>query len=337
MALDSLPGDQRAVLQLVLARRRGYEEIASMLSIPSQAVRGRALGALETLGPATSLTVGERQLIGDYLLSQLPAEAEADARQLLAHSPPARDWALALTPGLEPVAVDPLPRIPAPATVRGQPAIPPAPGPRAAAPPLPALGPAEEPRDAERPSSRRGGMVVIGLALAVIVAAVVVLLITRHHARSHASLAAATRPASTRTTSGSSTRPTSGSTTSSSPTSAVKYLAQINLRPVTAGSRAVGIAEVVRQQGVREIAIIGQHIPPNTKSNSYEVWLYSSPTHFEKLGFVSPAVGRAGTFSDARVLPPDASRYRELIVTTETARKPAHPGAVLLRGTISGL
>jgi hypothetical protein len=309
MALDSLPGDQRAVLQLVLARRRGYEEIASTLSIPSEAVRGRALGALDALGPATSLTLGERQLIGDYLLSQLSAEAEAEARQLLAHSPPARDWALALTPALEPVAVDP----------------------------LPALGPAEEPRDAERPSSRRGGMVVIGLALAVIVAAVVVLFVTRHHARSHASLAAATRPASTRTNSGSSTRTPSGSTTSSSPTSAVKYLAQINLRPVTAGSRAVGIAEVVRQQGVREIAIIGQHIPPNTKSDSYEVWLYSSPTHFEKLGFVSPAVGRAGTFSDARVLPPDAGRYRELIVTTETARKPAHPGAVLLRGTISGL
>ncbi|HET9125480.1 MAG TPA: sigma factor-like helix-turn-helix DNA-binding protein [Solirubrobacteraceae bacterium] len=345
MALDSLPGDQRAVLQLVLARRRGYEEIASMLSIPSEAVRGRALGALDALGSATSLMVGERQLIGDYLLSQLPAEAEADARQLLAHSPPARDWALALTPVLEPVAADPLPRIPAPAALRGQPAIPPAPGPRAAAPPLPALGPAEEPRDAERPSSRRGGMVVIGLALAVIVAAVVVLLVTRHNARSHASLAAATRPASTRTasgsstrtTSGSTTRTTSGSTTRSPATSAVKYLAQINLRPVTAGSRAVGIAEVVRQEGVREIAIIGQHIPPNTKSNSYEVWLYSSPTHFEKLGFVSPAVGRAGTFSDARVLPPDASRYRELIVTTETARKPAHPGAVLLRGTIGGL
>jgi len=164
----------------------------------------------------------------------------------------------------------------------------------------------------------------------VIVAAVVVLvvtLVTRHPHHSNSDLADATHSSTTTTT----------ATTSSSSTSAVKYLAQINLRSAAAGSKAVGIAEILEQHSVREIAIIGQHVPANTKQNSYEVWLYSSPTHFEKLGFVSPAVGKKGTFSDARALPANAASYRALIVTTETAEKPTHPGPILLRGTITGL
>src|SRR5579875_899404 len=84
---DSLAGDQRAVLQLVLARRRGYEEIASMLSIGVEAVRGRALGALDALGPPTELERGERQLVGDYLLSQLPEAQLRAAQELLAVRP----------------------------------------------------------------------------------------------------------------------------------------------------------------------------------------------------------------------------------------------------------
>jgi hypothetical protein len=327
--LDSLADDQRAVLQLVLGRRRGYEEIASMLSIAPGAVRDRAVGALDALAPTPGLDDGTRRLVCDYLLSQLSGGEADEARQLLASSPRARDWALALTPALEPVAVDPLPRIP-----------PPDPAPQASRSATGASGSQEAPRDPAGgpPSSRRGGLVVIGLALAVIIAAVVVLLVTDHPHRTDGSLAAATHTSGTATSTGTGTGTgASTSTTTSSSTSAIKYLAQINLRPVAGGSKAVAIAEILEQQGVREIAIIGQHIPPNTKRNSYEVWLYRSPTRFEKLGFVSPAVGKAGTFSDARRLPADASRYRQLIVTTETAQKPTHPGPVLLRGTITSL
>ena len=341
-SFDSLAGDQRAVLQLVLARRRGYEEISGMLAIPFEAVRARALVALDALAPASGVAADERQLICDYLLSQLPAGEQERAQRLLARSGPARAWAVALTPALEPVAVDPLPRIPprAPDESAAAPAAEPvavgAQEPVTAAPAdEPPAGAAAEPAGAaasERgPSSRRGGIVVIALALAVIVAAVVVLLVTHHHShQSPAGLAASTHSPGVTTST-----PTTSTTTSS--TSSVKYLAQINLRPVAAGSKAVGIAEILEQNGRRAIAIIGQHIPPNTKSNSYEVWLYSSPTHFEKLGFVSPAVKKAGTFSDARALPGNAHDYHELIVTTETAEKPAHPGPILLRGTLTGL
>jgi hypothetical protein len=305
---DSLAGDQRAVLQLVLGRRRGYEEIAGMLSIGPDVVRGRALGALDALGPPTELEPSDRQLICDYLLSQLPAAGQDQARELLAGSPAAREWAMALTPALEPVAVDPLPRIPPAAPVAQE----------------------SEVTDERPPSSRRGGFVVIGLALAVIVAAVVVLLVDHHHP--HPSLAADTQAGGT-----TSTPTTSTSTTSSSTTSSVKTLAQINLSPATAGSKAVGAVIVFREGSTDGIEMLGQHIPPNTKQNSYEVWLYSSPTRFKKLGFVSPAVGKNGRFSVVNALPKNAGSYAELIVTTETARQPTHPGPVLLHGTITGL
>lgn len=295
-----------------------------MLSIAPAAVRERALGAVDALGPETQLGPGERRLICDYLLSQLPAAQEAEARGLLAGSPAARDWAMALTPALEPVAVDPLPRIPAPAVVGEE---------TAAAVEEPAAGRPEEGAKAapdRPPSSRRGGMVVIGLALAVIISAVVVLIVT-HHPSHHAKTSGLVADTHATTT--------TSSTTSSSTTSAVKTLAQINLHPAAPGSRAVGAVVVFREGSTLGIEMLGQHIPPNTKHNSYEVWLYSSPTRFKKLGFVTPAVGKSGRFSVVNPLPDDAGSYRELIVTTETARarQPTHPGPVLLRGTITGL
>jgi hypothetical protein len=305
--LDSLAGDQRAVLQLILGRRRGYEEIAGMLSIGPDVVRGRALGALDALGPPTELEPDDRQLIGDYLLSQLPAAAQDEALELLTSSPAAREWAMALTPALEPVAADPLPRIP-PAEVVAAP---------------------DDVTGERPPSSRRGGFVVIGLALAVIVAAIVVLLVTDHPHRhpTTSGLAADTHATGTATS----------STTSSTTKSSVKTLAQINLHPTAAGSKAVGAVILFREGSTLGIEMLGQHIPPNTKQNSYEVWLYSSPTQFKKLGFVSPAVGKNGRFSVVNALPKNAGSYHELIVTTETARQPTHPGPVLLRGTITGL
>ena len=54
-SLESLPADQRAVLQLVLQRGRSYDDIATLLSIDRAAVRQRALSALDALGPQTGV------------------------------------------------------------------------------------------------------------------------------------------------------------------------------------------------------------------------------------------------------------------------------------------
>src|SRR5205085_10566488 len=88
-SLESLPADQRAVLQMVLQRGRSYDQIADMLSIDRAAVRQRALHALDALGPHTRVPPERRALITDYLLGQLPDRVAADTRDRLAESPPA--------------------------------------------------------------------------------------------------------------------------------------------------------------------------------------------------------------------------------------------------------
>ena len=85
-SLDSLPADQRAVLQLVLQRGRSYDEIAQLLSIDRAAVRERALSALDALGPQTGVPPERRALITDYLLGQLPPRVAEDTRDRLARS-----------------------------------------------------------------------------------------------------------------------------------------------------------------------------------------------------------------------------------------------------------
>src|SRR6476469_6765092 len=110
-SLDSLPPDQRAVLELVLKRGRTYDEIARMLSIDRAGVRERALSAFDALGPPTRVPPERRALLTDYLLGQLPAQAAGE-----------RAWARVLASELEPIALSPLPEIPTEGAREPQPA-----------------------------------------------------------------------------------------------------------------------------------------------------------------------------------------------------------------------
>jgi hypothetical protein len=401
-AIDSLPGDQRAVLQLVLGRGRSYDEIAGLLSINPEGVRERARAATDALGPQTRVPDTNRQMICDYLLGQLPAHDIPAVRELLAHSAPERGWARVLSQELAPLSAGPLPEIPvstgpSAAPSPAAPPIMPAPGPVSSpTPPLTPIAPPVTPtlaaapdsapvvsgaavdgepagstprrrgrrrdRAAKRPkaatpakaakptraqrraaaaagetekvrSSRRGGMVVI--AIAVIVIAAVVVLVAKHH-HSHTVTASAhvtqTNPASATQTSSS----TSSTGAAANPAGA-KVVTQVNLSPTTAGSKAAAIADVLQEGSEREVAIVGQNVPANTAHNSYEVWLYNSPSNAVSLGFVDPGVTANGKLSTAGPLPADASSYRKLIITTETVAKPKQPGLIVLSGTISGL
>ena len=74
-SLDNLPGDQRAVLEMVLARGRSYDEIARLLSLDRAKVRERAQIAVDTIGPHTEVPPEQQHRIADYLLGQLPDAA----------------------------------------------------------------------------------------------------------------------------------------------------------------------------------------------------------------------------------------------------------------------
>ena len=371
-SLDSLPGDQRAVLQLVLGRGRSYDGIARLLNINPSAVRDRALTALAALGPQTSVSGENQARISDYLLGQLSEPDAGDVRNLLADSPSERAWARVLSSELAPLSTEPLPEIPVEGTAwepEPQPAPPvppvpepvpltPPPAPVAAPAPITGLGPAQEPprekrgrrrrgrgtTDAASPpsgegsarSSRLGGIVVL-VAGVVVVAAVIIFVLSGGGSKTHTGSTQTTTPvaSSSSTTAGSST------TTSSTTSGSGKVLAQINLTPPagSSASKAVGIAEVLSEGSSDGVAIVAQNIAANTTKppNAYAVWLYNSNSDAKILGFVNPGVTKTGRLSTAGPLPSNASHYKQLIVTLEKTGQPKAPGTIVLQGALTGL
>src|SRR5215211_7956121 len=105
-----LPADQRAMLELMLERGQSYDDLASLLDLPSSEVRARARAALTELGGADP----DRNVrLTDYLLGQADPIGRADAARHLKEDP--EDHALAarlaaslqlLAPGAE------LPKLP---------------------------------------------------------------------------------------------------------------------------------------------------------------------------------------------------------------------------------
>lgn len=71
-SLESIAADQRAVLQMILQRGLGYDEIAALLGINRAAVRQRALDGFDALASTDHVPALQRALITDYLLGQLP-------------------------------------------------------------------------------------------------------------------------------------------------------------------------------------------------------------------------------------------------------------------------
>jgi hypothetical protein len=346
-SLESLPPDQRAVLQLVLQRGRTYDQIADMLSIDRAAVRQRALQALDAIGPQTRVAPERRAIITDYLLGQLPERVSADTRDRLAESASERAWARVIASELSPLSSKPLPEIPvdggarepAPEPVAEGSAIPPA------APVPPAATESPEPAAAERttrrraaaagaaagpPSSRRGGAILLGIVALVVVAAVVIVIVTSGgSSKKNTSSAVASTPSTTSAT-------TSTATTSGATTAQPQIVAQVNLNSPTKASTK-GVAEVFKRGTTVGVLIAAQNVPPNTKHDAYAVWLFNSPSDSHILGFVNPGVGSNGRLSTAGALPTNAGHFKQLLVTRETARNPTQPGTIILQGALTGL
>jgi hypothetical protein len=328
-SIDGLPPDQRAVLELVLRRGRTYDEIAELLSIDRAGVRERALAALDALGPQTGVPAERRALITDYLLGALPNRVADDVREHIGDSPSERAWARVVASELGSIASDPLPEIPVESTSR--PAAPQAPAAaepaRSAAQPPPRREPRARTKPPREPrSSRTGGAMLLAAGAAVVIAVVLVLVLSGGSGKKHPATAAA------------SSTSTTPSTSTSSKTS-TQVVAQINLKPPSGGTKPVGIAEVLREQGKKGIAIVAQGLTPNTKKppDAYAVWLYNSPSDSHILGFVNPGVGTNGRLQTAGGLPTNASHFQKLLVTLESQSNPKSPGTVVLEGTLSGV
>jgi hypothetical protein len=324
-SLESLPPDQRAVLELVLRRGRSYDQIAEMLGIDRAGVRERALAALDALGPSTGVPAQRRALITDYLLGALPGPVSEEVRNRLASSAGERAWARVVAAELQEISAAPLPEIPveSPQLAAG-PAEPESRPVRRRRPAAPAPQTAEP--AAQQPASRTGGALLLAGA-ALVVAGVVAAIIATSGGSSSKSHTAGSAPISAAT-------PTSTSTTGNN----VQPLRQINLKSPS-GGKAVGIAEILRERGQIGVAIVAQGLAPNTKNpaNAYAVWLYNSPSDAHILGFVNPPVGNDGKLRTAGGFPSNASHFHNLLITLETQSNPKTPGTIVLEGPLTGI
>lgn len=329
-SIDSLPADQRAVLELVLRRGRSYDEIARVLSIDRAGVRKRALAAFDALGPKTRVAADRRALITDYLLAALPGEVAHEVHEHLLSSASERAWARAIASELQGLTEQPLPEIPANgrrprgSSSRGK-ALAAAPAskrkPRAEVPVAAALSngtPRERPP--RQAGSRLGGAILLAVLAAVAIALVLVFVVfsggsTRHHR------AASHRPGAT--------------PTHTTANSGGRIVDQIELTPPAGGSSPVGIAEVLSLQGKMGVAIAAEGLAANhTKPRDYyAVWLYNSPTS-KYLAGIAGAVGKNGILRTAGGLPNTVSQYHKLLITLETSFSPKAPGRIVLQGTL---
>ncbi len=322
-SLDTLPPPQRAVLSLILAKGKTYDEIAGLLGLEVAAVRERAHLALDALAPREGARPAPRHraAIGNYLLGQ-QLDAAATTFAYLESSVAGRGWARALARALEPLADGRLPPIPADPDLPTPPAAAPAEPPAAASPP-PARPPETAPQEDDPPAedtllpapavSRRGGALLIGGAVLVLAAGVVAAVLLFTGGAGH--------------------KPTPKPAPAATATTPQATLAgQITLTPAP-GTAARGLAAVFARAARRGVAIAASGLRPTSAHVAYGVWLYNTPTDSQLVGFL-PAVkadGRVSAFAD---IPTGAVRFRTLVLTREASSRATTPGQILLSGTI---
>lgn len=344
--LESLPPDQRAVLQLILVQGRGYDDLAATLRLDPAAVRERAHAGAAALAASAGDEVdpGTRGRVVDYLLGQQDDGERIVTFAELGDSPAASRWAQALRERLADVAGAELPEVPATtpvaAAVNGSgvasapepiaptaaiAGLPPAPAPpRPPAPSSPAAAEAPGPRP-----SRLGGAILIAGALALAVLLAIVLIGGDDDGGNPSGPATDTQTQQARAP---------ARTTTNAARAQPRAIGVAALRPAAGGS---GLAAAIVQQyadGGRLIAVQAERLPANSGEAFYAIWLQGTAGN-RFLGFVPNQVRAGGNFlvsSDVRDV--DLSAYSTVLVTSEdgsqSARTPTTPGPAVLSGPL---
>jgi hypothetical protein len=229
------------------------------------------------------------------------------------------------------------------AGVPGEPSAPPARGvPGASPPPGSAPGGGNTARRAGSvvsaaaaglPASRRAGALL--LAGIVVVVVVVVLLLTNGGDRSEIGQHTSTGTSASATTStpgNTTSSAASGTKSSSSAGSKARVTSQLTLTPPESSSKSIGIAEILAEGSQHAIYVAAEHLPP-THGFFYVLWLYNSPSSAEAIG--KTTVSSTARLQAGALLPANAGEYHQLLLTRETAERPAQPGPTVLSGAFS--
>ncbi len=316
-ALDDLQPDRRAVLQLLVARGRGYDQIAELLQMPEIVVRRRAHDAIGQLaGTVPGVSDAHRALMCDYLVGELPASRRAEARRVLAEDPAARRFARAAAARLSAIDGASLPELP--------------PEDAEVAEALDALDARRERKAELTHSSRRGAFFVIaGIAIAVI-AAVVVLSTFAGSDGDENSRGGGDTPATTST--------------------ALTYVAELS---APSGNASGDAALRPNEQGATVIALNATGLAPSLRLENgriavYGVWLDGAQVDPLFIGF-PPSVGEDGALQLGGLLngvdnspavdATDLESFDTLLVTREVLAdeqaRPSKPGRTALSGQLA--
>jgi hypothetical protein len=289
-------------------RQLAARDRAVLSLVVARSMRFAEIGTLLRMDPAV---IRERAHAAAIHLATPPEDVDPRARERILdfvlgqrsagdvvdelRIPALRQWTISLTNALAPLSRHEMPRV----SARAQPAP--------AAEPSVARAPAIRLR--WRPRPRLLGALLAPLAIAAAAAIVIV---------------AVTNSRSTPTTG----VPPQG------PVPSVQMVRRLVLRPTPIASGAAGAGAVIRRGSSLQLVLQARGLARNS-SDSYAVWLFNTRVDARLLGFVTPPVGSAGTFSSGVTLPTDAIRFRLVLVTRETSAQPTAPGTALLRGPLS--
>src|SRR5215204_1603710 len=342
--LEPLAPDQRAVVALVLQQGRSYDEIASLLGMPVDAVRARAHAGLAALASDNGLPAEITAPLADYLLGQQPERDSAATRGLLAESAAARGWAAEVVAQLEDVAPNGLPEIP-----RGDEPAPAAASPTGDEKTAPTAGRASPPGDepAATPAARRAsprreqaaGSIAPGprprparedsppgprprpvreadrggdsppaasrLGGVLLIAGVVAVIAVVLFPVLSGGDDPADEQAAT---------PTPAASATPSATAAPQVADAIPLRATT-GGKAKGTMTVYLQDGQLLFALEAQDVPPSRRG-AYAVWFVGPGDKARRLGFTNP-VGDDGQLGIQGPSQKDLEEFPKLYATRE--------------------
>ena len=370
---DQLPAEQRAIIELVVARGRSYDALADVLQVPAQRVRELAREALLELSPVTGARVEQkwRGEVADYLLGQQEgAEARATENHLK-RSEPARTWALSLVDALDTLFGD-----------GARPSIPEAEA--AAAEEREERRPRERERDRERPRRERAatatkdaetrarerrreaeekkrdeeeeekeerkpvaGRSVLSPAaqsalrrrriLGAIAGLVVVIALGLGVAALAGAFSSDDGGGDSDTADSTTETTETTETTGTTPAGQPEVLGQIPLEAV-GGAEAQGVAYLLRQGDQQVLAVTAQlpPLPASQRKAAYNVWLYNDTDDAASIG--AQFTNARGAYQGVGPLPEDFDKYEFIDVSRQPFNKQTgHSGDSVLRGELANL
>ena len=326
--LDTLPADQRAIVELVVRRGQSYDDLAGMLDMRSSRVRELSRAALEALSPVTAARVDDqwRGQVADYMLGQQSGPEATATRGHLKRSEPARAWAYSLLDSLDDwFSEERYPSVPEPESGRSRTKERPRERERAAdgttAPALPSARPTTDLSPAAQAEVRRRRL-LMGGGLALVAAILIgTLLFTGGDEDSDSDRA----DTNTNTTQN-----------ADAPQGEAQLLAQAALTPVEEGGKGQGVAVVAENEG-RPQLVVQAELQPTKRGEAYETWLYNSQEDAVSLGAQVPdAQGRYQ--GAAQSLPENYERFKFVDISLEGTADPvdpAHSGNSVVRGELA--